>query len=463
MINIERLSFRYNGSDYGALNEVTLNIDSGEFVLLTGPSGSGKSTLFRCLNGLIPHFYGGLVSGRVFVDGLDVQKTPVREMATVVGTVFQDPENQLLTNEVESEIAFGLENLGLPQNLIVERIEEILPKMGLEELSHKDPLRLSGGEKQKVVIASVLAMKPRVLILDEPSSELDEDSTQELFSLLKVLNRELGVAIMVAEQRIERVSCFADRVVYMREGRIVQAHDRCRRRKTFAGGGKENGQGKLLVEAKDLHFSYDGRRDILSDIDLRIKEGELLVITGPNASGKTTLAKTINGTLKPTSGYVSIYEEGIKDRSSLSRFVGYVPQNPNDLLFEETVYDEVSFFMKNLGMPDSLIPAQTSSLLSEFQLGAYRDRYPRSLSGGEKERVAIASIVAGGPKVLILDEPTRGMDSTKKSCLKAFLDTYRKKGNSVVLITHDSDFFNGFADRVLLMEGGTLHEKNEKK
>ena len=468
MIEIENLTFQYNEAKAPALRDVNLEIDRGEFVLLTGPSGCGKSTMCRCLNGLIPNFYGGTISGRVFVNGVNVQKMPTKEMARFVGTIFQDPENQLLTTEVEREVAFGLENLDAPLDVMKLRVDKALSLIDINKLRHENPTFLSGGQKQKVALASVLAMEPEVLILDEPISELDKQSATKLLTFLKKLNEESNITILISEHRVSRILDFANRILTMDEGKIVEDcpayHFKCSEdsHKWIANLKEKSFQPKnqILARVRDVHFSYDNGIKALDGVNLDIHEEEFLVITGPNASGKTTLAKHLNGLLKPSSGSVKIAGLDTRERavSALSKIVGYVPQNPNDLLFEETVEDEVSFFMKNLRLDKTRIKHKSSELLTEFGLGEYKNSYPRSLSGGEKQRVAIASVAAGNPEILVLDEPTRGMDIAKKFQLIEFLDNYRKSGKSVVLITHYTEMVDGFADRIIMMDKGKIME-----
>jgi energy-coupling factor transporter ATP-binding protein EcfA2 len=512
LIRLREFSFTYNGADRPALRNINLTIEDGQFVLLTGASGSGKSTLCRCFNGLVPHFYGGKISGRAEVQGLDILEHPPRELATKVGMVFQDPENQLVTSDVEREIAFGLENLGYPKNLIARRIEEALDTAGIAHLRFARHQELSGGEKQKVAIASVLALHPEVLVLDEPTSELDPQSAEEVLRLLERLNDELGLTVILIEQRLDRVAHLVDRMLVMGGGQIIadgtprevmggeieglgiglppviRLMRRLRGRDLplnglpltvkdarlqlqkalqnvkaaeFADGGAKAAP---VLNIDKLWFAY-GERAVLRNIDLNIGRGEFIAIMGRNASGKTTLVKQLNGLLKPTRGKVRL--DGVDTRKStaaeLSRRVGYVFQNPNDHLFADTVEDEIAFSLSNRGAEEAEIAEAVEKMLDEFELGRYRKSYPRNLSGGEKQRVALASVLVTEPEVIVLDEPTRGMDYVLKKKLINYLDGYRRRGNTVIMVSHDVETIAECADRVVLLSEGRVVVEGSKR
>jgi energy-coupling factor transporter ATP-binding protein EcfA2 len=513
LIRLREFSFSYNGADRPALNNISLAIEDGQFVLITGASGSGKSTLCRVFNGLVPHFYGGKISGKAEVQGRDILKTPPKELATKVGMVFQDPENQLVTTDVEREIAFGLENLGYPRNLIARRIEEALDTTGIAQLRFARNNELSGGEKQKVAIASVLALHPEILVLDEPTSELDPQSAEEVLRLLERLNDELGLTVILIEQRLDRVAHLVDRLLVMGGGKIIADGTP---REVMGGDieglgiglppvirlmrklpGKELALNGLPLTVKDarlqlqkvlkgvktaefadagasakpvlnvdkLWFSY-GERAALRNINLDIERGGFIGIMGRNASGKTTLVKQFNGLLRPTRGRVRL--EGADTRQStvaeLSQKVGYVFQNPNDHLFADSVEDEIAFSLRNRGAEESEIKKAVEGMLDEFELERYRKSYPRNLSGGEKQRVALASVLAGQPEIIVLDEPTRGMDYVLKKKLINYLDDYRRRGNTVIMVSHDVETIAECAQRVVLLsEGRVVVEGNKRE
>ena len=363
MIRIDNLSFRYGGSSQAALCDITLDIDDGEFVLITGLSGGGKSSLCRCLNGLIPHFYGGEISGRVEVAGFDVMKHSTRELATSVGMVFQDPENQLIAFDVEREIAFSLENLSFSPDMMAKRVEEVLDVVNIAALRHRHIDELSGGEKQKVAIASVLALYPSILVLDEPTSELDPKGAEEILALVKRLNDEMGITVVLVEHRLERVMAYVDRLVVLDKGKVVAdgspqsvlnekklsrsgigipplvalAHGlrdkgieindipltvkeaRAMVARTLHGKNVEgcvisekrrdrNVQNRPLLEVKGLWYAYSSGLVALKNVNLQVYPGEFVVLMGRNASGKTTLVKHFNGLLRPTKGGVKWYQ-----------------------------------------------------------------------------------------------------------------------------------------------------------
>jgi energy-coupling factor transporter ATP-binding protein EcfA2 len=518
LIKIEDLTFYYGDATQPALKDVSLRVRDGEFVLMTGPSAGGKSSLCRCLNGLIPHFYGGTISGRVTVAGLDTLESSTRELATRVGFVFQDPENQLVSMDVEREVAFGLENLGFPRHLIAKRLEESLDTLGIASLRYRPLSELSGGEKQKVAIASVLALHPSVLILDEPTSELDPKGAEEVLSVVTRLNHELGLTVILVEHRLDRVLQYADRLIVIDRGTItldgrvndiltnryrelsdlgigvpplIRLFQELRKRDDTidrvpltvkegrailekalekralpadTGWERERADGKPLIETRNLWYAYPNGITALKNIRLEIREGEFVAVMGRNASGKTTLAKHFNRLLVPTKGRIKVAGTDTREATiaQLARKVGFVFQNPNDHLFADTVYDEIAFTLKVLGFSKEEIAFRTGEALEKFHLTGSKERYPRSLSGGEKQRVALASVMAAGPKILILDEPTRGMEYRLKGELMHFLRDYCAQGNTVVLVSHDVEIVAEYAERVILLSEGRVVVDGEK-
>ena len=527
MIRINNLTFRYSDTDKPALHDINLEIQDGEFVLITGPSGGGKSSLCRCLNGLIPHFYGGEITGKVEVEGLDVVEHSTKELATKVGMVFQDPENQLVATDVEREVAFGLENLAFPLKLMAKRVEEALDTVGIASLRHRTVNELSGGEKQRVAIASVLAFYPNILVLDEPSSELDPKGAEEVLNVVERLNDELGITVILIEHRLDRVAQHVDRMIVLDNGMIVSdgtpqsilsdgkvsksgvgvppiiklvqgLRDKCisidntpltvkegraalakvmslrakrsnlnlSEGKVITSEAKQSlrpfaplrASAQPLVEVKGLYHVYSGEFVALRNISLKIHKGEFVTIMGRNASGKTTLVKNFNGLLKPTRGDVVV--DGINTKeitiAELAKKIGYVFQNPNDHLFADSVEQEIAFTLKNLGFKSEEMEPMIDQVLERFNLTQYRHRYPRSLSGGEKQRVALASILVAQPKIIILDEPTRGMEYKLKTELMRFLDEYRKDGRVVILVTQDVETVAEYGDRVILLSEGRI-------
>jgi energy-coupling factor transporter ATP-binding protein EcfA2 len=444
-------------------------------------------------------------------------KHSTKELATKVGVIFQDPENQLVTMDVEREIAFGLENLAFPRDLMAKRLEESLDTLGISSLRHRQVHELSGGEKQKVAIASVLALHPKILILDEPTSELDPKSAEEVLAIVQRLNDELGITVILIEHRLDRVIQHVDRLVVLDGGRVVaDGNTRDTLGKSYqeitkigvgmppimklAHGLKNAGisingmpltvkegrvmlngvfkksfklpappdsenPGEAVIKMEKLWYVYPEGPTALKNISLRVGKGEFLAIMGRNASGKTTLVKHLNGLLKPTRGMVAVYGTDTRKATvaELARKVGFVFQNPNDHLFADTVEKEIVFPLKNQGLENGEIKRRVDEMLHRFSLEDYRSQYPRYLSGGEKQRVALASVLAIQPKILILDEPTRGMEYRLKSDLMRFLREYTGQGNTVILVTHDVETVAEHADRVILLSEGEIVVDGRKR
>lgn len=493
------MTYYYPDREKPALKGINLSIEEGEFLLITGGSGSGKSSLARALAGLIPDFYGGSFGGKVYFQGRDISQMDRRKLAREVGIVFQDPEKQLVMTSVEAEIAFGLENLGLPQAEISRRVAEVLSFLDLAEVRQEFTARLSGGQKQKLALAAVLAMQPRALVLDEPTSQLDPVAAEEFFNLIKHLNEEMGLTIILIEQRLERCFHLAERVVFMEDGRVKYegTPEQLARwavtreipfippvARFFAQIGfpsipvtvKEGRRllrsnfnyrkfhpprpvvnespGQPVLTMNRVWFTYPNGKEALQDISLQIVAGELVAILGANGAGKSTLLKVMAGLLKPGRGRVLLMDRDLSNESPFGTGrIAYLSQNPNDYLFQDTVEEELLFTLKNFGLPNDGI---VDELLEKLGLRHYRQVNPRDLSSGERQRVALASILVTRPRLLVLDEPTRGMDYGLKDELGEMLKGLSKKGVSVVLVTHDVEFAAACATRVLLMFAGRI-------
>jgi energy-coupling factor transporter ATP-binding protein EcfA2 len=501
MISFRHVRYCYPGSETPVLSDLSLQIDEGEFLLVMGPSGAGKSTLLRCLNGLVPHFYGGTISGEVRVDGRDPVALGPRGMADVVGFVLQDPEAQFVVDGVEDELAFALENQGLDPIVMRKRVEEVLDQLNIAHLRERSVHTLSGGERQRVAIGVVMTLQPRVLVLDEPTSQLDPQGAEEVLDTLVKLNQDLGLTVVLSEHRLERVIQYVDRVLYLPgdgqppildEPRAVlrqveltpplitlaKALDwsplpltikegrRFARRWSDRQPAISDPQHALTVpqmpvsvSVQGLAFSYNGH-PALQDVSLDVHQGEFVALMGRNGSGKTTLLKQLVGLLKPDRGEVSIIEPGSWQAIStqratveeIIRLVGYVPQNPNALLFNDTVRQELDFTRRGHGLP----PGDYGHLLETLDLIPHADRYPRDLSVGERQRVALASILVADPQILLLDEPTRGLDYRQKAALAAFLQREKGQGRTIIMATHDVELVAQCADRVVLLGDGQV-------
>jgi len=520
LLEIEDLSYAYPGCEEAALKNVTLSVRQGEFLLLLGASGSGKSTLCRAVNGLVPHFYGGRIEGSVKVDGMDTVTSTVSELSRTVGMVFQDPENQMVTDSALSEVAFGLENLGLERLQMKKRVEEVLASLRLSDIRDRSINELSGGQQQKVALASVLVMHPKVLVLDEPTSQLDPISAEDFLSQLKALNDELGLIVILAEHRVERCFHFADRVAVLDRGRMTFAGEPSEMTEWSRGkrwvplpsitrlflDGKGIGvpltvkQGRLkvaemvppqviaddtvaperpksrrkekrpddrppaAVEVSGLWHVYEEGTEAVRGVDLVIERSEFVALIGENGSGKTTLVKHFNGLLRPGKGKVTIEGRNAKgiEVAELARACGMLGQNPNLQLLAATTQAELEISLAAMDVPRESWGALIDDTLEMLEIEEFRDANPQDLSCGERERVALASVLVYRPDILVLDEPTRGVDQGTKDRLAAYLRRYNSEGHTVILVTHDIEFAAECCDRVLLMGNGQVLADGDK-
>jgi energy-coupling factor transport system ATP-binding protein len=423
LATVESLTFTYPGAAAPAVDGVSLDLEPGEFVALLGASGSGKSTLLRALAGLVPHFHGGRFSGRVVVAGRDTRTTRPAELAGTVATVFQEPEEQVVLTRVLAEVSFGLENLGTPPLEIVPRARAALAAVGAEHLAERPVAELSGGELQRVCLASALSLEPQLLLLDEPSSQLDPDAARALFEYA----RAQGCTVVVAEQRPELPLEYADRVLFLRDGVIAADLPRAW---TESPHEPETGaaDGDVVVRVDGVSFAYPDGPPVLVDESLELRRGEIAALVGPNGAGKTTLAKVAAGLLAPAGGEVTRHGRA-----------GYLPQDPGRFLIEETVLDEVA-----LAAGES----RARRALDELGLAEFAHRHPRDLSSGERERVAIAAVLAIEPDLLVLDEPTRGVDPERKAELARLLRAEADE-RATLVVTHDRSFATAVADRIV--------------
>jgi energy-coupling factor transporter ATP-binding protein EcfA2 len=500
MIRFDHLTYRYPAAGTPVLHDVSLEIQDGEFLLVVGPSGAGKSTLLRCLNGLVPHFYGGTLAGQVHVCGRDPLVEGPKGMADVVGFVLQDPEAQFVVDKVEDELAFALENQGLDPIVMRKRVEEVLDQLNIAHLRKRSVNTLSGGERQRVAIAAVMTLQPQVLVLDEPTSQLDPQAAEEVLDTLVKLNEDLGLTVILSEHRLERVVQYADRILYMpgedrplilddpravlrqmdltpplvalakaldwsplpltiKEGRRFVGQVAASRAGTPSGPAFSTLTSPTVVWVQGLGFSYNGH-PALDGVSLEVHQGEFVALMGRNGSGKTTLLKQLVGLLKPDQGQVQIFDPA--DRRPMDtrrtgvemiiRTVGYVPQNPNALLFSDTVQQELDFTRRGHGLP----PGEYGSLLDTLGLSAFASHYPRDLSVGERQRVALATILVAEPSLLLLDEPTRGLDYGQKAALTTFLKQEKARGRTIIMATHDVELVAQCADRVILLGDGQV-------
>ena len=500
LLSVESLSYSYpsfgSGKKPPTLSDISLEIQEGERVVICGPSGSGKSTLIQTFIGLIPHSRSGKMEGRVMVDGLDTSATPVTHLAKSVGFVFQDPDHQMVTGDVDSELAFGPEQAGMDPEMIEERISHVAGMLSISHLRGRELSDLSWGERQKVAIASVLVMQPKIVVLDEPLSGLDTDSAATLIDHLGTIAGTLHCAVVVVEHRLDLLSGFMDRAVVMDDGRIVYdgpaadySGDLFASHPGDAGDGLHAGKiccsktcppetdspkislpgaspsnacspessgppgASPIIEVTDLSYTYPhGKKPVLNHVNALFYPGEVVFICGPNGSGKSTFIKHLNGILRPDTGRVRVSGGDIagKTVAETAATVSLVGQHADYQLFEETIERELAFGPRNIGMEEGAIDRsidEIMELMDMMHLG--RKGRPLKLSVGEKQRVAIASHLVMKTPVIVLDEPTLGLDTILKDKLASLICDLKNRGKTVIVVTHDQEFARLCADRFL--------------
>jgi energy-coupling factor transport system ATP-binding protein len=439
---LSHLTYAYPGAQAPALNDVCLEVEEG-LTVVTGPSGGGKSTLLRVFNGLVPHFHGGRISGTAHVVGLDVLATNTRNLARNVGFVFQDPELQTVYNVVDREVAFGLENLGLPPREMAGRVEEALHAAGAQHLIGRAVRTLSGGERQRVALASSLAMRPQLVVLDEPTSQLDPDgAAMVLAAVMNMVSQ--GRHAVVSEHRLERLLHQSRALVIVNRGTAESIDPQAW--SPWSAPARALRRSPVGAEAWSLanvSAGFDGHV-VIDGVDLAGRAGEVVALSGPNGGGKTTLLRLIAGSIAPIAGVVERRPARI----------AYLPQNPTALLHRPTLRAEVAFTLGRAGESD-----RPEAILEELGLLSVAGRYPRDLSCGERQRAALAAVLPGAPGLILLDEPTRGMDATARANLVGLVARLRDQGAAVVLATHDADLRAAVADRVVSVSGGSVLEQ----
>ncbi|MBU4076654.1 MAG: ATP-binding cassette domain-containing protein [Euryarchaeota archaeon] len=503
MIKIEDLWFSYSGSKQ-VLKGIDLEIKKGEFILLTGPTGCGKTTLLKCLNGIIPHESGGEMRGIIHIDGIETGNSSMKELSQHAGMVFQSPDDQIFSTVVEDEVAFGPENLCLTREEIEKRIEYSLKAVGMLEHRHSTTNALSGGQKQRVCIASVLAMQPSLLLLDEPISQMDPKGADEVLGVIKQLTGH-GLTIIMVEHRIHDVAHLVDRIIIMNDGKIVlqdapknafgklelfhelglrvpetvelfhklgydevpltvdEALGEIRIRKIHNrkiqvnrnNSHREGALSKPVISTMDVWYGYENDKMVLKGISLDIFEGERVALMGNNGSGKSTLLLHFAAILKPLKGEVKIFGAGIKSINPyfLAGKVGIVFQNPDLMLFCDTVKDEAGFGPKNLGFSCDEINLKVSKALKAMTIEALSGDAPHALSKGQRLRTAVASVLSTAPDLLLLDEPTTGQD---KMHIEGMMEQFLHNKKTLVFCTHDIETALKYSTRVIVMNDGKI-------
>lgn len=530
MIEIQELTFKYNGAKKNALEKISLEIEKGGFVGIIGESGAGKTTLCNCINGLIPHHYSGDFYGSVKVDGNDTFDIDAGKLALKVGSVFQDIESQITGYFVEDEILFGLENFGIPADQIESRISSSLETLGISELRHKEISSLSGGQKQKVVIAAILALEPDILVLDEPTGELDPASSVQIFEMLKKLNEEKGITVVVAEQKIMLLCEFVKKLIVLEHGTCVHygeirstlTHQRemeeaginCPRVLTLTGkmvaeglapkgmkaedriclnaqeaaefvrkvtGRKlmadENAEtesaslsqpaentadSNVVLEFSNVGFSYNETANV-HDLNVKVHKGDFISIIGSNGAGKSTFSKLTNGLLKPSVGDVLVLGENTKKQkvSALAKHIGFLFQNPDRQICCSTVREEIAFSLRNNGIAEDEIKIRVEKTLNEF--GFDGDTEPFNMSRGQRQRLCLACLIALNPEILILDEPTTGLDYRECMEVMSRIRELNENGTTVIMVCHDMEVVLDFAKTIIVMNRGEILGQGETR
>ncbi|HET8602630.1 MAG TPA: ATP-binding cassette domain-containing protein [Marmoricola sp.] len=490
MIELRRLTFAYDDRTPPVLREADVTVEEGELVLVAGRTGTGKSTLLGSFNGLVPAFTGGRLTGDVVIDGRSVLHDPPRERAHLVGYVGQDPAAGFVTDTVEEELAYGMEQLGMPPETMRRRVEETLDLLGIADLRARDLRTLSGGQQQRVAIGSVLTMHPRFLVLDEPTSALDPTAAEDVLATLARLVQDVGLGVVVAEHRLERVAPFADRMVLLHGDGTVESGDpttllgrasvappvvelgrwagweplplAVRDARRAATGlratlgeapARPAPEAPVALEARGVRVGY-GRIVAVDGVSLELASGRVAALMGRNGSGKSSLLWALQGSRQRAAGSVAV---GGSDPARLApaerrRLVGLVPQTPADLLYLDTVAAELAVADRDAGSP----PGHARSLLDRLAPGVADERHPRDLSEGQRLALVLAIVLGSDPPVVALDEPTRGLDYPGKAALASILRDLADAGRAVLVSTHDVEFVAGVADEVVVLAAGEV-------
>ena len=505
MIDFDHVTFRYEATRPPVLRDLTWHVEEGEMCLVVGRTGCGKSTLLKAINGLVPHFTGGTLSGQVRTAGRDTRTHPPRELADVVGMVVQDPMSGFVTDLVEDELAYGMESLGLPADVMRKRVEETLDLMGLAELRYRPLLTLSGGQRQRVAIGSVLTTHPSVLVLDEPTSALDPGAAEDVFAALQRLVHDLGLTVVLAEHRLERVVQYADQVAVLTNdgsltvgdpatmmasspvappvvhlGRSLHWHplpvsvrDARRAARSLRSTLREAASVPLpgtltsaassttaaapdtptVLECRNLGMQY-GSVTALTGATIDVHGGEVLALMGRNGAGKSTLLKSAVGLLSPTTGTVRVAgvdPVGLRGAALRSR-VGFVPQEPTDLLYADSVAQECV----TADSDARVVAGTTAALLADLAPDISAEQHPHDLSEGQRLSLVLAIVLVNDPPLLLLDEPTRGLDYTAKSRLVDILRRRSASGTGILMATHDVELVAEVAHRVAIIAEGEV-------
>ncbi len=520
-IETQNLSFSYSNQKKQTIENINIQITPGEFILLVGPTGSGKTTFIRCFNGLIPFFHSGSFCGYVFIKGKDTAGSSIPELSKDVGMVFQNPENQLVSMNITRELAFGPENLGLNREDIRVRIQKSAEAVNITHILSKSPFYLSGGEQQRVAIASILAMNPTIMVFDEPTSNLDPASAISIINLLKKISVEQKITIIVIEHRMELVLPVADSMIVLQEGKMIAYGSLSHilqnewlyslglkippqiemfykmgpinnepiskflsleqskyifkewipkflpfLKKILQKNAKKSSnpiEKRIAIQFRNVYYAYEQNngsegRNVLQNLNFDIYQGEIIGIIGKNGAGKTTTVRLMNGLKYPSKGVVYILGKDTRDykKSELTTKVGLVFQNPDHQLFEDSVEKELNFSLKSLELSSERQSEIKNAILKQYGLDTFLNSNPFTLSGGEKKRLVLASVLCRSPQIIILDEPTIGQDKLGEELIKKDILKLKEQGLTVLVITHDMDFIYEVADRFIILSDGKL-------
>lgn len=472
-IALSQVSFKYKGTNTFALVDISWSLNPGECAVIMGPSASGKTTLCRCLNGLIPQALEGTLTGDIVVAGKDVSCFRTQTLAKDVGFVMQDPESQIVGRTVFEDLAFGPRNLLVPVREIEQRIPEVLSLLGLAGYENRFAADLSGGEKQRLAIAGILAMDPSILILDEPASELDPAGRADLYFHLDRLRKSKGLTLVIVEQKIEGIQSMVDQVLILEKGRVTNQGRPESLKKLWSQPGVhppihpssliQNAKSTprhmtACLEVNHLNFAYTPAVPVLKDINLSVYPGDFMALMGHNGAGKTTLVKHLNGLIPCNAGAIVFDGKEINKfkPKDLARSVGFIFQNPDHQIFETSVEKEIAFGLTHMGCSRETVARTVDETLEKTGLEPFRNLHPFTLGKGMRQMIAVAAIVALNPRVLVVDEPTTGLDADGSSRIMDLIQGLHCSGTAIVLITHDLCLAARYAGRLVVMGQGEI-------
>lgn len=469
MLEIKNLSLSFQ-NNYKVFKNISIKVKKNKITLLTGKSGCGKSSLLMCITGVIPDIIEGNISGEIIYKGENIENKGIKTVSGEIAYMFQDPDSQLCTFTVEDEIAFGLENINIDPFHMDNIIDKVLEQVGIKHLKKRRLNQLSGGEKQKVALASILALDPEVILMDEPTANLDPKSTKEIIKLIKNLRDNFHKTILIVEHKISEFSEIIDDVIWFEKDRAKNIEKasfmESYKSLSFPHNLRKNKEcTEKILEAKQIYFTYNKDINVLKNVNFSLYKGEIAAIIGPNGAGKSTLSKILMGLLKLENGSILIKGRDIRDINTreLGEYIGLVFQNPEHQFIKMTVEKEMALSLEIRREDSETVKNTVNSYLSIFDLDNHRLSNPFSLSQGQKRRLSTASMMINGQSILILDEPTYGQDRTNLEKLINLLYKINSQGTSILMITHDMDMVLNCCDRVIQLENGEIKYEGSPK